>query len=82
MKNGITYGKLFGRLKKTGYLEKRVEFEGTKQMVFTHPRHESAIILLPDNPREDPVLPIHLSAVRTILESHGVISSNEDSVGI
>jgi hypothetical protein len=72
MKKALTYGDLFDQLKDLGFTLKKVEYEGLPQLAFTHSRDETALILLPEKARKEPVWPLHLAAVRTVLQSHGI----------
>jgi hypothetical protein len=76
MKNGMTYGTLFAKLRRLGYTVQKYEYEGSSQLVFSHRNYETARIVLPDKAKTDPVDPMYLGAVRAILKSHGVIAPN------
>jgi hypothetical protein len=73
MSRRFTYGQLFERLEQLGYREKTIPWNGTRQHVFLHDTYKTAMIFLPEMPKEQLVEPMHLGTVRATLKAHGII---------
>ena len=70
----LTYRILFDRLKRLGYTSRISTLDGEHpQVILEHPDHERAMIMLPQRPLDDPVLPHHAAAVQVILTTHGLV---------
>lgn len=75
MHQNITYAELASQLTDLGYALHSSNTNGRPQNVFTHRRYKSATIVLPRIDPEESVLPIHLAAVNSILEAHGLTNT-------
>jgi len=80
MTRRLTYGQLFKKLKALGYRQENVEVNGARERIFRHPEHPRATIFLPETPRDEVVVPMHLGAVRLVLTTHNIAPLDTDQL--
>lgn len=66
----VTYGRLDKVLRSLGFTCRTANLR-TKALVYEHPQ-TGAMIILPEGPAGNPVLPHHLAAVQGTLKVHGI----------
>ena len=64
----VTYSRLEGVLRSLGFSLRMIE---EKNKVYRH-EGTGALVVLPELPLDDPVLPRHLVAVQSILQAYGI----------
>jgi hypothetical protein len=69
----VTYGRLEGALRSLGFSLRAVE---EKNKVYRH-EGTGALVVLPEFPPDDPVIPRHLLAVRAILQAYGIANPTD-----
>lgn len=80
MTSQLTYARLFDKLKALGFVERAIDVNGSRRYVFKHKDSDRATIFLPDMPLQRPVEAMHLTAVKAVLKTHGLVPDDAERV--
>jgi hypothetical protein len=73
MNEGLTYGRLYAKLRELGFRQREAESDGKPGWLFEHPKSPAALIVLPRRPPEQPVERLYQGSVLTTLRVHDLL---------